>query len=355
MTSPGSCNSNRTPNCATPTASPPPRLGGIRIAGTGIALPERKLSNADIAKLVDTSDAWIRQRTGIETRHVVAQGQTTRELASAALRQALERAGMAPTELDLVIVATMTPDMACPATAARVVAEVGATPAGALDISIACSGFVYAMNHASALIASGFYKTVAVIGAESMSRITNFADRRTCILFGDAASCAILTSKGASADQGCVHQTMNSDGRIWDELYVPLSAADLPAGGDPAVFNGKFGTLQMDGQEVFKFAVTTTQKAIEDTLAAAGVKAEDLAMLVPHQSNFRILDLIRTRLNLPKDRIHVNIDRYGNTSAASVGLCLHELMESRKLKKGDLVLFAAIGGGMAWTTNLWKM
>ncbi len=320
-----------------------------------MSVPAKGMSNAEIAKTVDTTDAWIRQRTGIENRYIAAKGETTRELATAALRQALASAGMKPAALDMVIVATMTPDMACPATAARVVAEVGATPAGAMDISIACSGFVYAMNHAAALIASGFYKTVAVIGAETMSRITNFNDRRTCILFGDAASCAILTSQGATPDQGCLHQSMHSDGRAWKELYVPLEAAHLPEGGDPAMFNGAFGTLQMNGQEVFKFAVTTTQKAIEDTLSAAGVKAEDLAMIVPHQSNFRILDLIRTRLGLPKDRVHVNIHKYGNTSAASVGLCLHELMESKQLKKGDLVLFAAIGGGMAWTTSLWKM
>lgn len=333
---------------------PLPRLGGIRIAGTGMALPSRQVSNADIAQTVDTTAEWIEQRTGIKSRFISPAGQTTRELAVAAARQALANAGMTPSELDLVIVATMTPDMACPSTAALVVAELGAVPAGALDISVACSGFVYGMNHAAALIASGFYKTILVIGAETMSRITNFEDRRTCILFGDAASCVILTSKGAVPGQGCLHQSMNSDGRAWQELYLPTCDAHLPAGLN-STFNGKLGTLQMNGQEVFKFAVTTTQKAIEEALAASGVNVSELAMIVPHQSNFRILDLIRTRLELKPEQVYVNIDRYGNTSAASVGLCLHELMETKRLKQGDLVLFAAIGGGMAWTTSLWRL
>lgn len=332
----------------------PPRLSGIRICGTGMAVPDRRLSNADLAQMVDTSAAWIEQRTGIKNRFVSDPGQTTGDLALAAARQALANAGMRPAELDLVIVATMTPDMACPSTAAGVVAALGAVPAGALDISVACSGFVYGMNHAAALIASGFYKTIAVIGAETMSRITNFEDRRTCILFGDAASCVILSSKDADPEQGCLHQSMNSDGRAWRELYLPTTEAHLPADGI-GPFNGKLGTLQMNGQEVFKFAVNTTQKAIEDAVAAAGIRAADLAMIVPHQSNFRILDLIRTRLELGPEQVYVNIDRYGNTSAASVGLCLHELLTDKRLKQGDLVLFAAIGGGMAWTTSLWRI
>jgi 3-oxoacyl-[acyl-carrier-protein] synthase-3 len=325
---------------------------GVRLAGVGTALPERTLTNDDLAALVDTNDQWITQRTGIKTRHIAEDGTTTCSLAVDALRAALDDAGMQPGDLDMVLLATMTAEMSCPSTAARVVNEVGATPAGAMDITAACSGFVYGLNHAETLVRSGHYKTVAVIGAETLSRITNYEDRGTCILFGDGAGAAILTAD-EDTSRGCLAQTMRSDGSLWGELYVPRTADDLPEKHDG--FTGRFNTLQMNGQEVFKFAVTTTQAIIDETLGKAGVSSADLAAVIPHQSNRRILELVKKRMDLPEGKMVINIDKYGNTSAASVPLCLNDKVAAGELKDGDLVLFVAIGGGMCWTTSLWKL
>lgn len=325
---------------------------GVRLAGVGTALPGRVLTNDDLAGLVDTNDQWITKRTGIKTRYIAEQGTTTRSLAADALRAALDDAKMQPGELDMVLVATMTPEMSCPSTAARVVHDVGATPAGAMDLAAACSGFVYGLNHAAALIQTGHYRSVAVIGAETLSRITNYEDRRTCILFGDGAGAAILTADDDAA-RGCLAQTMHSDGSLWGELYVPRTPDDLP--GEHNGFTGRFNTLQMNGQEVFKFAVTTTQSIIDETLEKAGVTANDLAVVIPHQSNRRILELVKKRMDLPDDKMVINIEKYGNTSAASVPLCLQDKRVAGELKEGDLVLFVAIGGGMCWTTSLWRL
>ena len=332
--------------------SQPAGAKGVRIAGTGMSLPSRTLTNADLEKIVDTSDEWITQRTGIKTRHVVADGESVRTLAAGALNQALANADMPPGELDLVLLATLTPEMACPSTAARLVADVGAQPAGAMDLSAACSGFVYGLNLASSLIKAGPYKTVAVVGAETLSEITDYTDRRTCVLFGDGAGAAILTASD-DPTQGSIHQTMRSDGSLWKELYIPRSQGDLPEGCDG--FSGHFNTLQMNGREVYKFAVTTTRSVIDETLEKGGVKAEEVAMVIAHQSNKRILESARERLGLPEEKLWINIDRYGNTSAASVPICLHELTDAGRIKQGDLVLFMAIGGGMTWTTNLWRL
>jgi len=324
----------------------------VRLAGVGTALPERVLTNADLAALVDTTDAWITQRTGIKTRHIAENGSSTRSLAADALRAALDDAQMSPADLDMVLLATMTPEMSCPSTAARVVHEVGASPAGAMDLAAACSGFVYGLNHAAALIQTGHYKTVAVIGSETLSKVTNYEDRRTCILFGDAAGAAVLTADD-DTQRGCLAQTMRPDGSLWGELYVPRTPDDLPDAHDG--FTGRFNTLQMNGQEVFKFAVTTTQAIIAETLQKAGVKAADLAAVIPHQSNRRILELVKKRMDLPDGKLVINIEKYGNTSAASVPLCLQEKRVAGELNEGDLVLFVAIGGGMCWTTSLWKL
>lgn len=325
---------------------------GVRIAGVGRALPEKVLTNQDLAGLVDTTDQWITQRTGIRTRYIADGDTTTRSLAADAMRDALQDASMQPGELDMVLLATMTPEMSCPSTAARVVHDIGATPAGAMDLSAACSGFVYGLNHAAALIESGHYKTVGVIGAETLSNVVNYEDRRTCILFGDAAGAAVLTADD-DPGRGCLAQTMRSDGSLWGELYVPRTKADLPE--NHAGFTGRFNTLQMNGQEVFKFAVTTTQAIIDETLERAGVCADQLAAVIPHQSNRRILELVKKRMDLPDGKMIINIEKYGNTSAASVPLCLHEKRAAGELNEGDLVLFVAIGGGMCWTTSLWKM
>ena len=328
-----------------------PRSAGVAVVGTGVALPEKVLTNDDLAKLVDTNDDWITQRTGIKTRRIVEGDTTVTDLAVAALQAALDRAALAPDTLDLVIVATITPEMVCPNTAAQVVARLGADPAGGMDLSAACSGFVYALNVASSLIESGQYKTIGVVGAETLSKIVDYTDRRTCILFGDGAGAAVLQAV-EDENRGCLHQSMHSNGHLWGELYVPEDEAHLPEGN---TFTGAYNTLQMNGREVYKFAVTTTQKMMAQTLDAAGVKPEELALVVSHQSNKRILESARDRFGLPEDKLYINIDRFGNTSAASAPICLHEAYEQGKIKQNDLVLFCAIGGGMTWTTSLWRM
>jgi 3-oxoacyl-[acyl-carrier-protein] synthase-3 len=331
--------------------SPTPNVG-IRIAGTGMAVPRRVMTNADLAKTIDTTDEWIVQRTGIRERRLLEPGQSNRDLAREAMAQALANAGMQPTDLQFLIVATCTPEMQVPSTAARVVAELGAVPAGAVDINAACSGFVYGLNLASALIKSGVYRTVGVVGAEALSELTDWKDRRTCILFGDGAGAAVLTAD-EDPGAGCVYQSMNSDGRQWHLIYAPRHAGHIPPG--DKVFSGGYNTLQMNGREVFKFAVTTLMAALDKTLAASGVQASDLAMLIAHQSNLRIIEAARERLGLPPEKMYVNIDRLGNTSAASVPIALHELVSTGKVKRGDLVIFLALGGGLTWASCLWRL
>lgn len=327
------------------------RTWGVRLAGTGMSLPSRIVPNSDLTKLVETSDDWIRQRTGITQRYVLGPGQTMRQLAKEAAAQAIQNAGIEPEQLDMLLCATMTPEMCCPSTAARVVDELGAAPAGAADVSAACSGFVYALNMAESLVRGGMYRHIAVIGAEAVSTILDWKDRRTCVLFGDGAGAAILSASD-DPDQGSVHHTMSSKGSLWHILYCPRTDDQLPPGNE---FSGAHETLQMDGREVYKFAVTTMISAIKKTLDAAGFTPNDLAMIVSHQSNKRIMESARQKLRLPEDKLYINIDRYANTSAASVPICLHELMEADRLKEGDLVLFVGLGGGMSWATNLWRM
>ena len=329
----------------------PSRPVGVRLAGTGMAVPSRKMTNDDLAKIVETSDEWITQRTGIRQRHVAEPTSNERELAHQALQQALENAGISPGRIDMVICATMTPEMACPSTAARLVAQIDAVPAGAVDISAACTGFVYGINMASALIESGRYRTVAVVGTEVLSQVTNWQDRRTCVLFGDGAGAAILTASD-DPQQGCLYQTVASDGNCWDEIYLPRTKNHVPCDDK---FNGQYNTLQMNGREVYKFAVTTLRQSIEQACRACQITLDDLAMVIPHQSNLRILESVRDKLGLTPDKLYTNIDRYGNTSAASVPICLHELIEAKRIGQGDRVLFVALGGGLTWASSLWRL
>ncbi|MEM8781326.1 MAG: beta-ketoacyl-ACP synthase III [Planctomycetota bacterium] len=341
-------------------------LHETRIAGTGVALPRRLVTNDDLAQRVDTNDTWITKRTGIKTRYYADEAQGVRDLAREAMLAALQDAGLNGSDIDLVILATITPEMACPSTAARVAAEVGANPAGAFDLAAACSGFVYGMNLAVSHLETGRARRVAVIGAETLSRHVNLDDRRTCILFGDAAGCAILESGDAFRNpgepdyRGCLFQTMRSAGDMWPALYMPRREEHLPEGVDASVttepgWNGRFDTLQMQGQDVFKFAVLQTCEMIQEALDTQGIEPDDLKLIIPHQSNQRIMATARDRFGLPEDKLYINIDRYGNTSAASVPLCLHECRRDGRFADGDLVLFLAIGGGMTWSTSLWRV
>jgi len=329
---------------------------GVRIAGTGIAVPARTMTNTDLEKVMDTSDEWIRQRTGIHTRHIVdsANGETVLHLALPALRNALADAKLEAQSLDLILCATMCAEMACPPTACRVAAELGAGNAGAMDLSAACCGFVYAMNIAHDLIRSGSYKAIGVIGADTLSRFLEYSTegRNTAIIFGDAAGAAVLTACD-DPSKGVLAQAMHADGNGWKEIYTPRTPFDFPPGvtPDPAMY----GRVYMNGATVFKFAVGTFPGLIQETLDKAGLTAADVDMFVCHQSNARILHAARERFGLPEEKLYINIDRYGNTVAASVPLCLHELRESGRVREGQKVMFVAFGGGLTWGSSLWQL
>ncbi len=326
---------------------------GVAIAGSGMAVPDRILTNADLEKIVDTSDEWIVQRTGIKTRHVSEPGDRARDLAVTAVRRALDRAGLQPGDLDLLLCATMTPDMICPAMSCQIVHGLGAIPAGAMDINIACTGFVAALNHGANAVMSGNYRNVAVVAAEMLTRITDWEDRTTCVLFGDAAAAAILTPSD-DPDQGCYFQQLGSDGERGIVLYVPRDDDDVPDSEKPS-FSGKYDKLHMNGKAVYKFAVEKLAECVGNALEATGLTADDIKMVIPHQSNIRMLKSAWKRLGFDENKICINIDRFGNTSAASVGICLHELMESGAVGPGDYVVFVAQGGGLSWGTCLWKL
>lgn len=332
----------------------PRTAAGVRIAGTGMAVPPKVLSNDDLAKIVDTNDEWIVQRTGIRTRHVVDNGRIhTSDLGAQAAKQALQKAGLDPSDLDLLICATMTPDVVCPASAAMIVQKIGAIPCGAIDINIACTGMVAALNLASNYVTAGHARHVAVVAAETLSSLVDWDDRRTCILFGDGAS-AIVLSASDDPGRGSLYQALGSDAARGEVLFVPRTEHDIPPGQED-IFSGKYNTLQMNGKAVYKFAVEVLAESVEKALDATGLTADDIAMVVPHQSNIRMLKSAWKRLGFDEDKVYINIDRFGNTSAASIGICLHELMEAGRLKEGDHVVFVAQGGGLSWGTNLWKL
>ncbi len=336
---------------------------GITIIGSGSALPAGILSNADLEKMMDTSDEWIVQRTGIRTRHKIdrSKGEYTASLGAAALTKALASANIPAGELDLILCATMTPDMGCPPTASLIANSVGVPKASAFDVSGACSGFVYTLNVAHELMmGSGGYRTVAVIGADCLTPLMDYSNngRGTAILFGDAAGAVILRATD-NPNQGILAQTIHGDGRGWKEIYIPHHNSDFPEGVEPEA--GKLGHVQMNGAGVFKFAVGTFPGVIQETLDKAGLTAADVDMFVCHQSNARILGAARERFGLPENKLYVNIDKVGNTLAASVPLVLDECVRNGRLtlgtpgKQGQKVLFVAFGGGLTWGSSLWQL
>jgi len=254
---------------------------GVKVLATGSAVPPNKVTNADLEKIVDTSDEWITQRTGIRSRYLVNNGQQTSDLAAEAVKTALDRAGLQPADLDLLLLATMTQDMICPATACQVVQKIGAIPCGALDINIACTGFVAALNVGDAMVRTGHYRNVAVVAADTLSSIVNWDDRRTCVLFGDGAgACIIAPSDDPTA--GCQYQSLASDAQRGEVLYVPREEADIPED-ERENFNGKLDTLQMNGKAVYKFAVEKLDGCVDEAMATTGLCADDIAMVIPHQ------------------------------------------------------------------------
>ena len=311
------------------------------IKGVGGYLPTRVVTNADLAKLVDTSDAWITERTGIKERRIAADGELTSSMGAVAARAALDDAGLAPEDIDLIILATSTPDQTFPATAVTIQAELGITHGAAFDVQAVCSGFVFALATADNYLKSGMFKRALVIGAEAFSRILDWEDRSTCVLFGDGAGAVVVEAQklnGVMTDRGILATCLRSDGRYRDKLYVD---------GGPSS-TGTVGHLRMDGPEVFRHAVTKISEVISATLDQAGYKASDIAWFVPHQANKRILDGAAKKLGLDKDRIIITLDKHANTSAASIPLALSTARADGRIKTGDLVLLEAMGGGFTW-------
>jgi len=327
---------------------------GVRIAGSGSAVPDRVLSNFDLEKMVDTSDEWITQRTGIRERRIVdPESEGTFTLSRDALAKALDDAGMKASELDLIIVGSVTSEMTCPSTACRVADDLGASPAGAFDLVAACSGFVYSINLADSLVRSGRHNAIGVIGCDTLSTIVDYQERSVSILFGDAAGAVVLTRDDDEPTLGCQYQTLHSDGSLWPSLYIPRRPQEVPPGDEDNPV--RIGHLRMQGREVYKFAVTKFRETIEDALAATGLGVDDIAQFVCHQSNLRIIDSAKEKLGLPDEKVHVNIDRFGNCSAGSAGLVFDQLWQAGKIKRGDTVLMVAFGGGLTWASNVWKL
>jgi 3-oxoacyl-[acyl-carrier-protein] synthase-3 len=320
------------------------------IIGIGCYLPEKKLTNQDLEKMVDTSDAWITERTGIKTRHIAAPDQATSDLAYEAAVRALADADTKPEELDLIIVATESPDYKYPSTACLLQARLGAKNAAAFDLSAGCSGFVYGLGIGSQSIVSGLYKKILLVGAETLSRITDWTDRNTCVLFGDGAGAAVLgrVEKG----YGVLSLDLGADGSGGSHLIQPAGGSRKPTTHETV--DAHEHLIHMDGQDVFKFAARRMPYACRKVLQKAGMTIDDVALLVPHQANLRIIDNAIDRLKIDRDRVWINIDKHGNMSAACVPVCLTEAQEAGRLKKGDNVIMVAFGAGLTWAGALVK-
>ena len=323
----------------------------VTIAGTGSYVPERVLTNQHLEKMVDTSDEWITSRTGIKERRIAADGQATSDLATEAAKKAMADAGVEADGLDLIIVATISPDAFFPATACYVQKNIGAVNAMCFDVSAACSGFLYAIQIARHFINTGNRTTALVIGAEKLSSMVDWEDRNTCVLFGDGAGAAILRLDGhGDAGRKILSASLGSDGRQTDILHVPGGGSCCPITPDNA--DQKLNTIRMQGREVYKYAVNAMRGAAEDALAKAGLGASDVDMLIPHQANTRIIEAITDRMGIPPEKTFINLDKYGNTSAAAVAIALDEANHSGAIKKGDNVVLVAFGAGLTWASTL---
>lgn len=317
------------------------------VRGVGAALPTNVMTNADISKIVDTSDDWITERSGIRSRHIANESETTASLGTAAAKQALVRSGIDAGDIDLIICATATPDRTFPATAVRIQKDLGVRRGSAFDVQAVCSGFVYGVTIANSFLTSGQAKRAIVVGSETFSRILDWTDRSTCVLFGDGAGAIVLeaiTQPGARDDQGILATRLRSDGRYEDLLYVD---------GGPSS-SKSVGHLRMNGREVFRHAVQKISSVIEETLVEAGYSASEIDLFVPHQANKRILDGVARKLKVPPEKVVITLDRHGNTSAASIPLALNHAYEEHRIKPGNLVLLEAMGGGFTWGAVLMR-
>lgn len=308
------------------------------LAGTGSALPRTRVSNAELAERVDTSDEWIVERTGIRFRHIAEPDETTATLGAAAAKEALAAAGLQPSDIGLIIVATATPDNTFPASATKVQAILGAPDCIAFDVAAVCSGFLYAVSVADSMLRTGAAKHALVIGSETFSRILDWEDRTTCVLFGDGAGAIVLSAEDVADDRGILATRLHAEGKYCDMLYVD---------GGPST-TGTVGHVRMQGREVFRHAVTNLASVLGEVMADVGLAAEDIDWVVPHQANKRIIDATAKKLGLPADRVVLTVDQHANTSAASVPLALDLAVRDGRIKRGDLVVLEAMGGGFTW-------
>ena len=318
-------------------------MSGVRIAGTGISIPQKILSNADLEKIVDTSDEWIRTRTGIAERRIAAPDVATSDIGYEASVRAMHDAGIVSEDIDAIIVATATPDYLFPSTACLIQSRLGAKRAFAFDISAGCTGFVYALQVGKAFIDAGISEIILLVGSETMSRVTDYEDRTTCILFGDGAGAVVLAK---SEIPGILSISLGADGDAWQFLYMPGGGSRLPA--TQQSVRERLHYLKMEGKEVFKEAVKAMESASIKAIKEAGITPDEIDLFISHQANYRIMEAVRKRLDIPPEKVFMNVDRYGNTSAASVPIALEEAVRSGKIRRGDIILFSAFGAGFTW-------
>ena len=321
-----------------------------RIISTGSYAPEKILTNFDLEKMVETTDEWITERTGIKERRIVNGNQTASDLAYEASKVALERASLKAKDIDLLITATITGDMPFPSTACILQDKIGAKNAAAFDLNAACSGFLYGLYVADSFIRSGMHKRILVVGTEVLSTITDWEDRTTCVLFGDGAGAVVV--EPTEEDRGIISMSINSDGGMWELLYMPGGGSRYPSSKDSV--EKKLHFIKMKGNETFKFAVRTLEDLVVKILEENKLKPSQLTLLIPHQANLRIIQATADRLGIPMDKVLVNLDRYGNTSAASIPIALDEAASTGRIKEGDYILLEAFGGGITWASALIK-
>jgi len=322
-----------------------------KIIGTGSSVPERLLTNADLEKIVETSDEWITTRTGIKERHIVSPGETFSDLATAAGKNALDDAGVAAADLDMVLVGTVSSDMLFPSTACLVQYNLGASKAAASDVSAACTGFLYGLHLADGLIQSGKAENILVVGGEILSRYVDWTDRSTCVLFGDGAGAVVV--QATRGDHGLLGSSMKSNGEYGDFICMPGGGSSRPAN-DAASIEERLPFIKMKGNETFKIAVRAMADVSEEVLAEQGFTHHDIQLLIPHQANRRIIDAVGKQLEIDPAKVYKNIERYGNTSAASIPIALDECARGGRLKSGDLVLMTAFGAGLTWGAVLMR-
>ncbi|MEM1059607.1 MAG: beta-ketoacyl-ACP synthase III [Verrucomicrobiota bacterium] len=326
----------------------PPQPISVTVAGTGGYVPSKVLSNQDLERMVETSDEWILTRTGIRERRIAGDEELSSDMGAAAAREALREAEVHPAEVDLIVVATTTPDHTFPATAAYIQQKIGATNAACYDIMAACAGFLVGLIQASHFLATGSYRNILVIGAEKLSAITNWEDRNTCVLFGDGAGAALLQPREAGQPGGLLAFDMGTDGAQTDILLKPGGGCAIPLSEE--VLTQHLDTIVMSGKEVYRHAVTAMNRSAEKTLAIAGLTGEDIAWVIPHQANLRIINAVAERLGLPMDRFLLNLEHYGNTSAACIPLALATARREGRLQPGDKLLMVAFGSGLTWAS-----